>query len=104
MGLRCGSKRWSMESTKVPMEGLLDAVEQGVRITEADGSNQSVGLGGLPDRDGIVSLDACIMDEAGNCGAVLGARRDFTSDFCRPKSDGKYAHVMLAGNGAYNSH
>ena len=49
----------------------LDAVEQGVWVPEADESNQSVGYGGLPDRDGKVTLDACIMDELGNCGAVL---------------------------------
>ena len=30
----------------------------------------SVGLGGLPDRDGHVTLDACIMDENGRCGSV----------------------------------
>jgi N4-(beta-N-acetylglucosaminyl)-L-asparaginase len=41
----------------------LDAVEQGVKITEADLSNRSVGIGGRPDRDGHVTLDACIMDE-----------------------------------------
>ncbi|RZL12496.1 MAG: glycosylasparaginase, partial [Pedobacter sp.] len=40
----------------------LDAVEQGVWVPEADESNQSVGYGGLPDRDGKVTLDACIMD------------------------------------------
>ena len=49
----------------------LDAVEQGVQIPEADPSDQSVGYGGLPDRDGKVTLDACIMDETGNCGAVM---------------------------------
>src|SRR5690349_16961356 len=40
----------------------LDAVEQGVHVPEADPKNQSVGYGGLPDRDGHVTLDACIMD------------------------------------------
>ena len=39
----------------------LDAVEKGVMVTEADEDNLSVGIGGLPDRDGIVTLDACIM-------------------------------------------
>ena len=41
----------------------LDAVEEGVKIEEADESNQSVGKGGRPDRDGNVTLDACIMDK-----------------------------------------
>src|SRR5689334_5126519 len=50
----------------------LDAVEAGVKIPEADPRNQSVGYGGLPDRDGHVTLDACIMDEYYNCGSVMG--------------------------------
>src|ERR1700676_619750 len=48
----------------------LDAVEAGVKIPEADPENQSVGLGGRPDRDGRVTLDACIMDENSKCGSV----------------------------------
>ncbi|RYD93088.1 MAG: glycosylasparaginase, partial [Sphingobacteriales bacterium] len=49
----------------------IDAVEHAGWVPEADVKNSSVGYGGLPDRDGIVTLDACIMDEQGNCGAVL---------------------------------
>src|SRR5690606_1711462 len=48
----------------------LDAVEQGVRVTEADPEERSVGYGGRPDRDGKVTLDACIMDENANVGSV----------------------------------
>ena len=48
----------------------LDAVEAGVRIPEAGPNVTSVGLGGYPDRDGRVTLDACIMDEYSNCGSV----------------------------------
>ena len=50
----------------------LDAVEQGCKVEETNEKGQSVGKGGLPDRDGNVTLDACIMDEKGNYGAVLG--------------------------------
>lgn len=78
----------------------LDAVEQGVMITEADGSNQSVGLGGLPDRDGIVSLDACIMDNEGNCGAVLALENILHPISVARKVMEKTPHVMLAGDGA----
>ena len=39
----------------------LDAIEQGCRVEEANAEGQSVGLGGLPDREGQVTLDACIM-------------------------------------------
>ena len=49
----------------------LDAVEQGCRIEEANEKGQSVGKGGLPDRDGNVTLDACIMDSTGNYGATV---------------------------------
>ena len=48
----------------------LDAVERGIRVTEADPKVSSVGYGGLPDRDGHVTLDACIMDENLNGGSV----------------------------------
>ncbi|HLU90498.1 MAG TPA: isoaspartyl peptidase/L-asparaginase, partial [Cyclobacteriaceae bacterium] len=49
---------------------ILDAVEQGVRVTESDPSNLSVGLQGLPDREGVVTLDASIMKGDGSCGSV----------------------------------
>ena len=49
----------------------VDAVETGVKVAEADPKNQTVGYGGLPDRDGNVTLDACIMDEFYNCGSVM---------------------------------
>lgn len=48
----------------------LDAVEKGVMVPEADPKVNTVGYGGLPDRDGKVTLDACIMDEYDNCGSV----------------------------------
>jgi hypothetical protein len=48
----------------------IDAVEKGVMVTESDATNRSVGIGGMPDRDGHVTLDACIMDEQSRCGAV----------------------------------
>ncbi|HTP12028.1 MAG TPA: isoaspartyl peptidase/L-asparaginase, partial [Bacteroidota bacterium] len=49
---------------------LLDAVEQAINIVEADPTITSVGRGGYPDRDGHLTLDACIMDQSGNAGAV----------------------------------
>ena len=78
----------------------IDAVEAGVRIPEADPEVSSVGLGGWPDRDGHVTLDACIMDETGNCGSV-----SFLEDIMHPISVArlvmdKTPHVMLAGKGA----
>ena len=50
----------------------LDAVETGIRVTEADISNASVGVGGIPNADGVVQLDACIMDGPGHrAGSVV---------------------------------
>ena len=78
----------------------LDAVEKGVRVTEADVTNRSVGIGGMPDRDGHVTLDACIMDEESRCGAV-----GFLEGIDHPISVAraimeKTQHVMLVGSGA----
>jgi len=78
----------------------LDAVEAGARIPEADLHNHSVGRAGYPDRDGHVTLDACIMDEFGNCGSVAAME-----NIAHPISVArlvmeKTPHVMLAGDGA----
>src|SRR5690606_1338398 len=78
----------------------LDAVEQGVFVPEADPADSSVGLGGLPDRDGKVTLDACIMDHKGNCGAVLALEHILHPISVARKVMEKTAHVMLAGAGA----
>ncbi|MBB1284292.1 N(4)-(beta-N-acetylglucosaminyl)-L-asparaginase [Flavisolibacter sp. BT320] len=80
--------------------GVLDAVEAGVRIPEADPENQTVGLGGFPDRDGKVTLDACIMDGDLNCGSVA-----FLENIVHPISVArlvmeKTPHIMLVGEGA----
>lgn len=78
----------------------IDAVEQGVRVPEADLKNQTVGKGGLPDRDGIVTLDACIMDSEGNCGSVAGLENiTHAVSVARMVMD-KTPHVMLVGDGA----
>ena len=78
----------------------LDAVEEGVRVTEADAENQSVGLGGRPDSEGNVTLDACSMDSDGNAGSV-----GFLQNIKHPISVARKVmeetdHVMLAGKGA----
>jgi N4-(beta-N-acetylglucosaminyl)-L-asparaginase len=89
-------------SWKLLSEGgnALDAVEKGINLIEADPENQSVGIGGLPDRDGYVTLDACIMDEKGRAGSVT-----FLQDIVHPVSVArlvmeKTPHVMLSGSGA----
>ena len=78
----------------------LDAAEQGVRVTEADPDVSSVGLGGWPDRSGRVTLDACLMTETGDCGAVAALEH-----VVHPITVARYVmertpHVMLVGEGA----
>jgi N4-(beta-N-acetylglucosaminyl)-L-asparaginase len=78
----------------------LDAVEKGVRVPEADPTDQSVGYGGLPDRDGKVTLDSCIMDELGNCGAVMCLEHIMHPISVARLVMEKTPHVQLVGNGA----
>ncbi len=78
----------------------LDAVEQGVRVPEADLKNMTVGKGGYPDRDGHVTLDACIMDADGNCGAVAGMEKIGHPISVARLVMEKTPHVMLVGEGA----
>ena len=77
----------------------LDAVEAGVRVTEAS-LNCCVGLGANPDRDGIVTLDACIMDEFANCGSVAFLERIKHPISVARRVMEKTPHVMLVGVGA----
>ncbi len=77
----------------------LDAVEKGVMQTE-DTINCCVGLGGNPDRDGHVTLDACIMDENFNCGSVAFLERIKHPVAVARKVMEKTPHVMLVGEGA----
>ncbi|HVK46649.1 MAG TPA: N(4)-(beta-N-acetylglucosaminyl)-L-asparaginase [Pseudobacter sp.] len=78
----------------------LDAVETGVKVPEADPLVRSVGYGGIPDRDGRVTLDACIMDDKYNCGSVM------CLEFIKhPISVArlimeKTPHIILTGEGA----
>lgn len=79
---------------------IVDAVEKAVKVVEADPKNTSVGIGGYPDRDGIVTLDACIMGPDSNAGSVC-----FLQNIKHPISVArlvmdKTPHVMLAGEGA----
>lgn len=81
-------------------KSALEAIEAGMKIPEADPEVRSVGYGGFPDRDGKVTLDACIMDHNSDCGAV-----SFLQGIKHPISVAKKVlektpHVMLSGEGA----
>jgi len=78
----------------------LDAVEKGVRVTELDPDVTSVGVGSNPDRDGNITLDASIMDEHGNCGAVAFLQHIKNPISVARQVMEKTPHVMLAGEGA----
>lgn len=96
-GLAANAKAWEVLKAG---GSVLDAVESGVAVVESDMSNRSVGLGGMPDRDGIVTLDACIQDHEGRAGAVA-----FLEQIEHPISVARAImertpHVMLVGEGA----
>ena len=96
-GLQANEAAWNILSKNGT---ALDAVEAAARVPEADATNTTVGLGGAPDREGKVTLDACIMDEKGNCGSVA-----FLENIVHPISVAraimeKTPHIMLVGDGA----
>ncbi len=77
----------------------LDAVEKGVMTIEAS-QDCCVGLGANPDRDGFVTLDACIMDHRFNCGSVAFLERIKHPVSVARRIMEKTPHVMLVGDGA----
>lgn len=78
----------------------IDAVENGA-ISIENTINCCVGLGGNPDRDGYVTLDACIMDEKYNCGSVAFLQKIKNPISVARKVMEKSPHVILVGEGAY---
>ncbi|MEE9462484.1 MAG: N(4)-(beta-N-acetylglucosaminyl)-L-asparaginase [Bacteroidales bacterium] len=96
-GLAANAAAWEQLAAG---RSVLDAVETGVRVSEADPEVTSVGFGGLPDSSGEVTLDACIMNPAGDAGAVACLK-----NILHPISVARLVmeetpHVMLVGEGA----
>lgn len=78
----------------------IDAVEAACCAVELDLKVNSVGVGGVPDRSGRVSLDSCVMLSPSRCGGVAFVRR-----FAHPVSIARRVmedtqHVLLVGDGA----
>lgn len=97
-GMKANEAGWKILSSN---GRALDAVEAAARVPEEDPTNTTVGLGGAPDREGKVTLDASIMDEHGGCGSVA-----FIEGIVHPISVArmvmeKSPHVMLVGDGAF---
>lgn len=90
------------EAWKILSNGgrALDAIEAGAKVPEADEKNQSVGYGGLPDREGRVTLDACIMDENYGCGSVMCLEHIKHPISVARLVMEKTPHVVLTGDGA----
>ena len=98
---------WNVKSaTTIAGEALdkgmdsLNAAVQGVAIEEANTLNTTVGKGGAPDREGTVSLDACVMDSKGSCGAVLAVENITHVGALAKDVMEQTPHVILAGEGA----
>lgn len=96
-GVEANAEAWKILSNK---GRALDAVEAGVKIPEADPKERSVGLGGRPDRDGNVTLDACIMDELSNIGSVACLQHIVHPISVARAVMEKTPHTMLVGEGA----
>lgn len=95
-GMAVNEAAWKILATN---GRALDAVEAGAIYIE-DIISCCVGLGGYPDRDGIVTLDSCIMDEKANCGAVAGLEQIKHPVSVARKVMEKTPHVLMVGAGA----
>lgn len=79
----------------------LDAIIAGVNIQELDPDDQSVGLGGLPNRDGVVQLDASCMHGPTKRAGAVGCLEDIATPSLVAKAVMDYTdHIMLVGDDA----
>ncbi len=79
----------------------LDAVIAGVNIVEEDPDDTSVGYGGLPNEDGVVELDSCVMHgPTCRAGAVAALRNVKTPSRVAKVVMERTDHVLIVGEGA----
>ncbi len=79
----------------------VDAAVAGVELVENDPKDTSVGLGGLPNEDGVVELDACVMDGPSGLGGAVGALQNIKNPAQVALKVMRHTdHVLLVGEGA----
>jgi len=79
----------------------LDAVIAGVNIVEEDPEDTSVGYGGLPNEEGVVELDSCVMHgPTRRCGSVASIRGIKTPSKIARLVMERTDHIMMVGDGA----
>ncbi len=97
-GMACCNRAMQMLKSG---DDTLDAVIAGVNIVELDPEDTSVGYGGLPNEEGVVELDSCVMHgpsrRAGSVGAIQGVKTPSkVAKLVMERSD----HIMIVGAGA----
>ena len=96
-------QRANVDAWRVLSEGgsAMDAVVAGVSVAERDPQVHSVGLGGHPNAEGVVELDAAVMDgRTLGYGAVAGLQRVDRPTAVARRVMERTEHVMLVGEGA----
>lgn len=82
-------------------EDTLDAIIAGVNIQELDPDDQSVGVGGLPNKDGVVQLDASCMHGPTRRAGAVGCLEDIATPSLVAKAVMDYTdHILLVGSDA----
>jgi N4-(beta-N-acetylglucosaminyl)-L-asparaginase len=97
----------NLKTVEIAMEMIkkgadpLDAVIAGVAIVEADPNDHSVGLGGTPNEDGVVELDASVMHGRTHGGAGVAGLRNIMHPAAVARTIMKKTrHVLLVGDNA----
>jgi N4-(beta-N-acetylglucosaminyl)-L-asparaginase len=81
---------------------LLDAIEKGINVPESDPNVTTVGYGGIPNAEGVVELDAAIMDGARHrAGSVCNLHMIKNPISVARLVMEKTRHTTLAGEGAF---
>ncbi len=79
----------------------IDAAVAGVELVENDPEDDSVGIGGLPNEDGVVELDACVMDGPSGLGGAVAALQNIKNPAQVALKVMRHTdHVLLVGEGA----